>query len=272
MASVHDRERDLSELRGRIERLERGTKTNGRRRAVLPFGLPCLDRRLPEGGLPLGALHEIAPGGPALEHGAAAILFAAGVLGRLKGPVLWCLASRDLFAPALARAGLHPDRVIYAETWRDADLLPLMEEGVRSPALAGVVGEVSRLSLVASRRLLLAAETSGRLAIVIRRWRGHPSDGIGRAGEGGTACVTRWQVSALPSEELATPGIGRARWLVELTRCRGAPTGADLCRWTLEACDEAGRLGVPADLADGSGETRSAGHAAARSTARQRGA
>jgi len=28
--------------------------------------------------------------------------------------VLWYLASRDLFAPALARAGLHPDWVIYA--------------------------------------------------------------------------------------------------------------------------------------------------------------
>jgi hypothetical protein len=63
--------------------------------------------------------------------------------------VLWCLASRDLFAPALARAGLHPDRVFYAETWRHAEVLPVREEGVRFPGLAGVVGEIGRLSLSA---------------------------------------------------------------------------------------------------------------------------
>jgi protein ImuA len=75
--------------------------------------------------------------------------------------VLWCLASRDLFAPVLARAGLHPDRVIYAETWRDAEMLPVMEASVRCPGLVGVVGEIGRLSLTASRRLQLAAEGAG---------------------------------------------------------------------------------------------------------------
>jgi protein ImuA len=70
-------------------------------------------------------------------------------------------APRDLFAPALARAGLHPDQVIYAETWRDAEVLPVMEEGVRCPGSAGVEGEIGRLSLTASRRLQLAAEGAG---------------------------------------------------------------------------------------------------------------
>ena len=95
------------------------------------------------------------------EHAAAPTLFAAGILARRKGPVLWCLRQRDLFAPGLAGVGLHPDRVIYAETWHDREVLPAMEEGLRVPALAGVVGEVARLSLTASRRLQLAAEASG---------------------------------------------------------------------------------------------------------------
>jgi protein ImuA len=86
--------------------------------------------------LPLGSLHEVGPGGRGLEHGAAAILFTAGILARLKGPVLRCLASRDLFPPAQARAGLHPDRVIYAETWRDAEVLPVMQEACAVPGLS----------------------------------------------------------------------------------------------------------------------------------------
>jgi protein ImuA len=42
----------------------------------------------------------------------------------MQGPVLWCLRGCDLFAPALARVGLHPDRVIFCETWKDRDVLP----------------------------------------------------------------------------------------------------------------------------------------------------
>jgi protein ImuA len=74
-------------------------------------------------------------------------VFAAVILARLKGPVLWCLASRDLFAPALTRAGLHLDQVIHADTWRDTEVLPVMEGGVSCPGLAGVVGEIPRPGL-----------------------------------------------------------------------------------------------------------------------------
>ena len=93
-----------------------------------------------------------------------------GVVARLAGPVLWCLRGRDLFAPALARIGLHPDRVIYCETWKDREVLPAMEEGLKCRGLAAVVGEATRLSLTASRRLQLAAGESGVTAILIRRW------------------------------------------------------------------------------------------------------
>jgi protein ImuA len=91
------------------------------------------------GGLCLGHLHEIIEAGPASEHAGIATLFAAGILARLSGPVLRCLRGRDLFAPALARIGLHPDRVIYCETWKDRDVLPAMEEGLRCKGLSGVV-------------------------------------------------------------------------------------------------------------------------------------
>jgi protein ImuA len=208
----------------------------------------ALDPHLPGGGLALGALHEIAGDRLGAVHGTAAALFAAGILARIPGPVLWCLRARDLFAPALAQVGLHPDRVVYAEANDEKTLLLLFEEGLRHGGLAGVVAEISRLSMVASRRLQLAAEASGVVGFAIRRWRTEAA-----AAEFGqpTASTTRWRITALPSSPLPSAGIGRARWRVELVRCRGAKAAT----WDLEACDAEGRLvqdrvAVPTDLAD----------------------
>jgi len=75
--------RVLEDLRAQIARVERSGRA---RRAALPFGLPIVDELLPERGLVLGALHEVAPSGPELTHAAAAGLFAGGILARLKGP------------------------------------------------------------------------------------------------------------------------------------------------------------------------------------------
>lgn len=238
------REQVFSELRTRIARIERRRAEPGRS-AVLPFGLAPIDGHLPLGGLPLGALHEILEGGNAALSCAAPALFVAGILARLEGPVLWCLKSHDLFASALAGAGLHPDRVIYAETGSEAAILPVMEEGLRHRGFAGVVAEIARLGLTPSRRLQLAAEESGIAAFVIRRWR----KSSGQAVEP-NAAVTRWSVTVLPSTPLSSPGVGRPRWRLELLRCRGAEAAV----WTVEACDAQGRLALVSDMADGSAE------------------
>ena len=236
----------LDDLRARIARIERGGTR--RRRPSVPL-LPPVDATLPEGGLALGALHEIAGAGPDIEHGAAAALFIAGVLARQRGPVLWALERADLFAPGLAAAGLHPDRVIYAEAGKPALVLQTMEEGLRHAGLAGVVGEFSgRLSLTESRRLQLAAETSGVTAFALRRSRRHDDPVLTQP----SAAVTRWRIAALPSPPALphapdTPGLGRQRWRLDLLRCRAGEPGS----WIVEACDAKGRLGVVADLADG---------------------
>ena len=91
----------IAELRRQIARLERGSQ----RRQPLPFGVPPVDEHLPGHGLARGALHEIIEAGPASEFAGAATLFTAGIAAWLKGPVLWCLTRRDLFAPGLLRAG-----------------------------------------------------------------------------------------------------------------------------------------------------------------------
>jgi protein ImuA len=230
----------LSDLRRRIVALDRSART---RRPALAFGIEALDVHLPWGGLPLGTLHEFAESGLEAEHVAAATLFIGGCLARLKGTVLWCLRGRDLFAPALASVGLHPDRVIYVETWKDAEVLPAMEEALRHGGLAGVVGEVAHLSLVASRRLQLAAEGSGVPAFALRRWR---NDAERAAAGEPNAAFTRWHIGPAPSPPPPVPGLARSRWRVDLLRCRGAEPHS----WILEACDAKGRLALPADLPD----------------------
>lgn len=109
-----------------------------------------------------GTLHEVAGGGNGAIDGAAAALFAAGIAARTKGKVLWCITRPDLFAPALAQAGLMPDRVIYVEAGDDKSVLACMEEGLRHGGLGAVVADMVRLSLTASRRLQLAAEGTPR--------------------------------------------------------------------------------------------------------------
>jgi protein ImuA len=58
--------------------------------------------------------------------------------------------------------------------------------------------------------------------------------------------MTRWRITAAPSSPLPVPGIGRARWRLELVRVRGGEGAV----WEVEACDAQGRLAVPSDLAD----------------------
>lgn len=236
---------DLQGLRDRIRRIEAGGERTVR---VLPFGTPEIDARLPGGGLALGCVHDVA-GGDSTEgvDTPAAVLFVAGVLARMTGPVLWCLRTADLFAPALSQVGLKANRVIYAHSPDEKTLPLLVEEGLRHGGLAAVVGELAALPMVASRRMQIAAERSGVTAIVLRRRRG-AGDRVTRQDQQPTAAVTRWRVSALPSSPLPAPGIGRMRWRVELARCRGGVGGV----WEMEGCDEEGRLGLPAPVADGS--------------------
>jgi len=231
---------ELADLRAHIERLEQSGRPDC---GVLPFGIGPLDAALPRGGLARGALHEVAGGGDGAVDGAVAALFVAGIAARLPGQILWCVTRPDLFAPALKQAGLDPGRVLYVEAGDEKSLLACFEEGLRHGGIGAVVGEVARLSMTASRRLQLAAETSGVMALAVRRWRrATDAADFGQP----TAATTRWRVSPQPSSPLPAPGVGRPRWFVELIRCRAG----DCADFTLEACDEKGRLALPAQLAD----------------------
>jgi protein ImuA len=229
----------LGELRHRIALLERG----GRAGTVLPFGIAALDTALPGGGLPLGACHELRGVAAEAEEGVAAAGFLAGILARLAPPrpVLWCLPNPDLYPPGLAFYGLAPERLILLRARGEAELLWAMEEGLRSAALAAVVGELDQLSSASSRRLQLASESTGVTGFALRRPR------RGRcAAEEPLAAATRWRVSALPARDAGMPGLSRPRWRLELLRCRGGRPGI----WEVEAGNAQGHVSLATELAD----------------------
>ncbi|QFY60432.1 damage-inducible mutagenesis protein [Rhizobium grahamii] len=230
----------ITELRERISHLEGGVS---RRTQTLPFGISEIDEHLPGGGLSYGALHEFAGGAAGTVDGAAAALFAAGVAARTKGKVIWCLTRPDLFFPALAQAGLHPDRVIFVEADREEDVLASMEEALSFGGLGAVVAELVRLPMTASRRLQLAAEKTGTMGLVVRRWRRQTeASDFGQP----TASSTRWRVSVLPSEALPVPGVGRARWLLELMRVKAG----ECAEFEVGACNAAGRIDLSTGFVD----------------------
>jgi protein ImuA len=228
-------------LRARIDALERLSATgSGQRGKIGPLvlGLPEINTHLPSSGLARDALHEIAGMGVDREQAASAAAFAGLWLARLPAaaPILWITrattpADIDLHAHGLRRQGIDPARLIMVAVRRNEEVLWAMEEGLKAKYLSAVVGEIARLDLTASRRLQLAAEAGGVMAIALRRWRlAREAD---REFAQPIAAVTRWKIAALPADFTVEPGLGTRRWQAELWRCRGAKPG----RWLFEVKD-----------------------------------
>jgi len=186
---------------------------------ALSLGIPELDAALPEGGLAMGAVHELIATDPA---DGSVFELAARWLGlaqrRQAGKwVLWCGRAERLYGPGLAQLGLDPARLVTVRAPRAEDALWVMEEALRCRDLAGAVAEIEGLSLAQNRRLQLAAEAGG-IGFLVRA----PDRAATGAELGASAAVTRWRIAALPGGPAPAPGVlGPARWKLELLRCRG---------------------------------------------------
>jgi protein ImuA len=213
---------------------------------ALPFGVPDIDTRLAGGGLDSAALHEIAGASASWSDDAAATLFAAGLAARFAADegmtVLWALSRFDLYAPGLEQVGLGPDKVLYAQGAKDAEVLALAEDGLRDGSLACVIAEVRAADQTATRRLQLAASDGRTPMLLYRRHRSRERSPFVQP----SAAMTRWSIGCAPSSPLPHVGVGRAQWSVELARQRGG-NSFSLC---VEACDDQGCLALPAAVAD----------------------
>lgn len=225
----------------------------------IPFGVPELDGKLVGEGLNVAGLHEFAAASSTLCDDAATTLFAAGIAARAASAgdlsVLWILTKFDLFAPGLEQVGLGPDRILYAQGKKDIEVLAMAEDGLRSGALACVVAEVRAADQTMTRRLQLAAAEGQVPMLLYRRHRSAERCPL----SGNSAAMTRWRIGSVPSQALPVPGVGRGRWSVELVRQRGG----NPFTLELEACDDQGRLALPAHALHRAAAAAGATHRAA---------
>lgn len=214
-----DRPALLAALRARIARMERAGAAEAlaaRGEDAVPLA-PTIDKALPWGGLPRAALHEILAADPGAAGG-----FAAMLLARAGGTVLWIAPEPDAWPPGLARFGLSPAQLVLVRAPRGQDALWAMEETLRCPAVGAALLVAGELDLTAARRLQLAAEAGGVLGLLLR-----PDEDSAAP----TAALTRWRIGAAPSESQGRHDIGDPAWSLDLLRCRGGRGGAWRATW-----------------------------------------
>jgi len=153
-------------------------------RAVIPTGFHELDRALPGGGWPLGALTEILVDGYGI--GELGLLMPALVALTKEDPakpkkwVAWVAPPFVPYAPALQQHGVNIDRLLMihpTSEGRDArgraiasgkSRLWAIEQAIRSGSSAGVLAWVAAADDVILRRLQLAAEEQGCWVVLFR--------------------------------------------------------------------------------------------------------
>jgi protein ImuA len=232
-------------LRGSIERIEAHGDAYMPDRVAL--GHADADATL-QGGLAMGAMHEVFAEG---RQSAAATGFIAGLAGRAaaRRPLLWVrqdfteIESGVLSMSGLAELGLDPRLLV---TVRAADVdtaLRTAADAMACDALGVVVlevwGEARQLDLVASRKLTLAAQTSGVTGLVLRV-AAEPSP---------STAETRWIVRAAHSPPAAAsmhaaalrPAAAWSAWGApvfdaQLVRNRHGPVGQWIMEWKCDEC------------------------------------
>lgn len=231
---THARLNTLARLRGDIAHLDTPQTIDGPRRIAL--GHKEADATLC-GGLLRGALHEVyADDG---RHAAAATGFVAGLSRRViaQRPLLWVrqdfteMESGMLSMSGWRELGLDPRQVVTVRAVDSETTLRVAADALACDALGAVViefwGEPKAFDLVASRRLTLAAQSSGVTALLLR---------VAAAPMTSTA-ETRWIVRAAHSPPVASLQAWGAPVLdTQLVRNRHGPLGHWIMEWKCDEC------------------------------------
>ncbi len=153
-------------------------------------------------------------------------------------PRVWFRERGRLLAGGLARSELTAQTFLRIASATEIEALWALEEGLRSGAVSLAVGAVEGASLLATRRLDLAARAAGATAVLIKT---RPARDL-------SAARRRWRVTPHPSglHPWDPKASGSARWRVVLERSRDGASGA----WILEHDLETHRLRLVERLAD----------------------
>jgi len=230
----------LSGLKRSVARIERQClKSTAVSSPVMPTGHAEIDAAL-GGGIAGARLHDIYAA--SLDDASSAAGFAAMLARQQARTIVWLRqddAERNgglIHAPGLAEIGIDPARIVLCVA-SDATMLLRAAADVVRCAQAGVaVIELWRnpsvMTLTASRRLALAAETSGTTALLLRV----------DAEPVASAAATRWRITSVAARPLAANAPGYAALSVELLCQRGR--SAQGC-WPVEWSRDDARFVAP---------------------------
>lgn len=134
---------------------------------AVPSGHAGLDRELPGGGWPAGALTEIL----CASHGIGElqlVLPALATLSQAGERIAWLAPPHLPYAPALAAAGLRLDALVVVRAPGRRDALWAAEQVLRAGACRGLLMWLPRAGFGELRRLALAVEGSRTFAALFR--------------------------------------------------------------------------------------------------------
>lgn len=202
----------LQKLREQLRCLE---ETRRRFSRIIPIE-EAVDRSMPHGGLPAGCIHEVK--GASL---ASALAFSAILSARIagdQGNIVYIAPGRSLHPLGLLPYGMRLDQLLLVSVRRSQDLAWAAMEALRCPQVSAVMTVLDGVDLTDSRRLQLAAESSGATGFLLGHATSAPI----------AAPITRWKVSShagKPGQRFDEPA-----WTLDLLYCRGGRPGS----WTIE--------------------------------------
>lgn len=210
-------EQSLSALRQRLAQLDHTPRVKPG--GTFTLGAGRIDRRL-GGGLARAALHELFASEEDASVAAAFALILALRGSDPQKPILWVRDDRagrtsgQLYGPGLVELGADPERFIFIHAPDEVAVLRASAECIKCASVGAVViepyGKAYSLDLTATRRLAMAAATSGVLSLLLR---------IG-ADPAPSAAQTRWQVGVVPSLALEGNASGHPTFALSLLRHR----------------------------------------------------
>jgi protein ImuA len=206
----------LEKLREQLDCLEQAQQRFSR---IVPIA-DAVNCWMPYGGLPAGCIHEVK--GTSL---AVALAFSAILSARLAGDhgnIVYIAPDRRLHPLGLLPYGMKLDQFLLVSVRRSQDLAWAVMEALRCPQANAVMAVLDGLDLTSSRRMQLAAESSGATGFFLGHAASAPI----------AAPMTRWKVSSRagrPGQRFDEP-----EWTLDLLYCRGGRPG----NWSMEWRDQ----------------------------------
>lgn len=233
------RRQTIRRLAEAIRRIEQPVRRWARRR--ISSGIPALDAVLPGGGFVAGHCIEWIRHGPGCGAWSLALQVSRSIA---QGPLVIVDPASHVFPPALWAMGLASERVWFVRPTGAADTSWAVERALRCSAAGAVFAELPAVPLKTMRRLQLAAEEGGTLAVLVRPWSARRSQGFSH---------TRILVKPLPGGREPPPATQDFVWQafrrVSLQVVRAANRSFQ-AKLILELAYAADRLHISPELAD----------------------